>query len=189
MENTFAQAVAKWQNFYILAGGAAATLTGLLFIAVSLHIDLFSDSVDSRVRELAEGTLLNFVSVLVISLVMTSADASPSGIGIPLLAVAIFQSFRSVETSIKRYREMRKHAPGRFQLRFLLWQVPFASSALLIYVSLTLLSGDISKLYWLVWGVIPILLVATNNAWNMLVRLAQYKQRLAAQKAQPANTP
>ncbi len=28
---------AGWQNFYVMVGGAAAALTGLLFVAMSLH--------------------------------------------------------------------------------------------------------------------------------------------------------
>ena len=27
----------SWQNFYIMVGGAAAALTGLLFVAMSIH--------------------------------------------------------------------------------------------------------------------------------------------------------
>ena len=29
-----------WQNFYLLTGGAAATLTGLIFVAASLGANL-----------------------------------------------------------------------------------------------------------------------------------------------------
>ena len=36
MPDTLSQALRDWQNFYILAGGASATLAGLMFVAISL---------------------------------------------------------------------------------------------------------------------------------------------------------
>lgn len=30
---------APWQNFYVMSGGASAALTGLLFVAMSLHAE------------------------------------------------------------------------------------------------------------------------------------------------------
>jgi hypothetical protein len=31
------QDTSEWQNFYIMCGGAAAALTGLVFLALSMH--------------------------------------------------------------------------------------------------------------------------------------------------------
>jgi hypothetical protein len=39
MAEDFAAIIVGWHDFYMLAGSAAATLLGLLFVAVSLHID------------------------------------------------------------------------------------------------------------------------------------------------------
>ncbi len=41
MESEFAAAIARWQNFESLAGSVAATLLGLLFVAVSIRPALF----------------------------------------------------------------------------------------------------------------------------------------------------
>jgi hypothetical protein len=38
----FAQIISDWETFYLLSGTAAATLIGLLFIAVSIHIEIFN---------------------------------------------------------------------------------------------------------------------------------------------------
>src|SRR6266478_2927898 len=37
MRRMSAHDTAGWQNFYVMVGGAAAALTGLLFVAMSLH--------------------------------------------------------------------------------------------------------------------------------------------------------
>jgi hypothetical protein len=41
MDNTFSQALSEWTAFYALMGGAAATLLGLLFVAVSVRLNIF----------------------------------------------------------------------------------------------------------------------------------------------------
>ena len=37
----FSQMVGEWETFYLLTGTAAATLIGLLFVAVSINIEPF----------------------------------------------------------------------------------------------------------------------------------------------------
>ncbi len=54
---SFQTAVGGWHDFYILAGTAAATLVGLLFVGLSLHLRVVIAS--SEVRSLARVTLAN----------------------------------------------------------------------------------------------------------------------------------
>ena len=37
---TYADALQSWRDFYVTAGAAAATLVGLLFVGLSLHIQV-----------------------------------------------------------------------------------------------------------------------------------------------------
>lgn len=40
-----------WQNFYVLMGGASATLTGLMFVAISLGMNLArNEQTDEAIR-------------------------------------------------------------------------------------------------------------------------------------------
>src|SRR5438445_501619 len=57
-----------WHDFYILAGTAAATLVGLLFVGLSLHLRIVVAS--SEVRSLARVTLANFGAILFVALFM-----------------------------------------------------------------------------------------------------------------------
>lgn len=50
MSDPFAEPIASWENFYMLTGTAAATLVGLIFVSVSLHIDFIaSNKKDSNI--------------------------------------------------------------------------------------------------------------------------------------------
>jgi len=55
----------RWHDFYIVAGTSSATLVGLLFVGLSLHLrEVLSRS---EVRSLARVTLANFGIVLFVS--------------------------------------------------------------------------------------------------------------------------
>src|SRR5438309_9300905 len=72
-------AASGWHDFYILAGTASATLVGLLFVGLSLHLRIVVTT--SEVRSLARVTLANFGAVLFVSLFMVILhDTSSSGL-------------------------------------------------------------------------------------------------------------
>jgi hypothetical protein len=59
------ECIAGWQPFFIMAGGAAAALAGLLFIALSIHVREIAAHPAFRYRALA--TLSIPLVVLVVS--------------------------------------------------------------------------------------------------------------------------
>ncbi|MFN2581862.1 MAG: hypothetical protein ABR498_03870 [Candidatus Dormibacteria bacterium] len=74
------QSVAQgWHDFFLTAGAAAATLVGLLFVGLSLH--LRTVLARPEVRALARVTLANFTSVLFVALFMLiPQDARNAGL-------------------------------------------------------------------------------------------------------------
>jgi modulator of FtsH protease len=73
-----------WHDFFIASAGAAAALTGLLFVALSLHIRYIA--VNPLHRNQARGSLIGLVQVLVISLaVLVRQPASWAGIELALI--------------------------------------------------------------------------------------------------------
>jgi hypothetical protein len=77
----------KWATFATVSGGAAAGLTGLLFVAVSIRIDFIAKSQELRNR--AAQTLALFVSVLFVAIVLSIPDQSYAALGVELLVVAL----------------------------------------------------------------------------------------------------
>jgi modulator of FtsH protease len=56
-----------WHDFFLAAAGAAAALTGLLFVALSLHMRYIAS--ERRYRNMARGSLIGLVMVLVQGLI------------------------------------------------------------------------------------------------------------------------
>ena len=50
-----------WQNFFLMVGGGAAALTGLVFVALSLNLEVIAH--DTTHTHRAIGTLAGFAAV------------------------------------------------------------------------------------------------------------------------------
>jgi hypothetical protein len=172
MNTPFAQALERWHDFYLLAGGAAATLIGLLFIAASLHPEMFADGTASRARLAAAQALSNFFVVLAVALVFLMPDQTPQTSGIVLLIIAILGLMRLGSIALQ---QRRGQIPGEIgSLLVYYYVLPFAYSVSMLYVAVTLWTGDSAGMGWLVWVVISILIGATATAWSMLTQLSSF---------------
>ncbi|HYZ01318.1 MAG TPA: hypothetical protein VFA92_07480, partial [Candidatus Binatia bacterium] len=62
----FEVALESWHDFYLISGGAAAALAGLLFVGLSIHLRVVIS--EAEVRGLARVTLTNFTLLLLVAL-------------------------------------------------------------------------------------------------------------------------
>lgn len=80
----FRQSLADWAPFYALMGGAAATLLGLLFVSLSLRLDLFHRRAVADVRDFAAFAFGAFLVAIV-----TAGLALASRLRQELVALAV----------------------------------------------------------------------------------------------------
>jgi hypothetical protein len=73
-----------WDNFFIMAGTAAATLIGLLFVAVTVGTGFSRSSIEHGTRGFLTPTLIRFGGVLFLSLAVLAPWPSVWPIGIIL---------------------------------------------------------------------------------------------------------
>ena len=64
----FARSVESWHEFYVLAGTAAVTLVGLLFVALSFHLDALIDARRAHLLALARAAFSSFLYVMLLAL-------------------------------------------------------------------------------------------------------------------------
>jgi len=63
------EAFRAWQNFYLLTGATAATLTGLVFVAASLGANLKNSAqVTSGIPIFVTPTVIHFTTVLLVAM-------------------------------------------------------------------------------------------------------------------------
>ena len=122
-----------WQNFYVMAGGAAAALTGLLFVAMSLHAKAII--AHPVLGNRAVGTLISLITQLAIAGAVLSPGQSILALGVEVEIAAVFWAIFSTTSVILAWESLRVSAT-RSALR-----VTLETTAGLIWLILFLASG------------------------------------------------
>ena len=89
MDDAFAQALGEWTAFYALMGGAAATLLGLLFVAVSVRLNIFHQRQVADVRDFAAFTFGTFLVAIAVAGFAIAPHALRFSLALSLLLVGI----------------------------------------------------------------------------------------------------
>lgn len=166
--------LAAWGPFFTYLGAAAATLLGLLFVAVSLRLEIFQRKDTADVRTFAELTLIAFVAVLVsCGLCLMPHEgirvlAVPHMIigGIGLGTLALLRRRYQAMNALPQTQAAVGPAPWLGWLMGAVLGVAFVG---LIGTSLLLLTRDFSVALYALAGLDGLLLLSgTVNAWVML---------------------
>ncbi len=90
--SAFAVAAAAWQSFYLLVGTAAATLVGLMFVAVTFGATRIERVERPEVmRAFLDPTLSHFVQVMVTACLLLVPTMTPRIFGALLVVMALFR--------------------------------------------------------------------------------------------------
>lgn len=166
----------NWGTFTTVAGDAAAALLGLLFVAVSIRIDVIGRSQELRNR--ATQTMALFVTALLIAILLSIPGQSYRELGGELIALAL------VTTAVLLYLDRRAAADpvagddGAHRLAALLEAVaPNGITALLLFVAGALLVFRVhAGLDVLVVPVLAALAGGVVSAWLLMTKIPDETQ-------------
>lgn len=164
---SFANTIADWHDFYLLTAGAAATLLGLLFVAVSINLALFTDPAQPRLRAEATDTFTSFLYLVLVPLVIVAPAPDPRGLGWALL---IFSGIELVNTQRETGRVRRLLRTG--WRGYLLDLAPSICYLGVMVLAAGALLGHHRLLTdtWMIPLVATLLGTATGNAWDLMLR-------------------
>jgi hypothetical protein len=156
-----------WHDFFVTAGTAAAALTGLLFVALSIQLDRVLGHPEHRFR--ARGNFFGLTVVMVMALVVLMPTLSGRWLGVALIVP-------NLTAAAVNAWHIRRVLPTFFR-GSIVFPMRVALSYVLILmgvfggVSVTLGSGG--GLVWPAIESIGMLLIALLGAWSLLVGVAQ----------------
>src|SRR5512136_3033009 len=83
----FGDIIREWQPFYSALAAACATLTGLLFVALSINGELLRRKENAELMMIAQMTFGEFLMVLVVSLMFLIPHQAPIGLSTSLIVL------------------------------------------------------------------------------------------------------
>jgi hypothetical protein len=167
MDAPFHQMVAAWSGFYTFIGAASATLLGLLFVAVSLRLNLFHQVQVEDVRDYSVQALGQFLALVLISALFLFPDQQPWGIGVPVALLATLGIIWQVHVWRKSIRVNAPNDPSA-RSRTALYTCTLVLYAGLLIVGIAI-SRDVSWAFlWLAILSLALLTAAVVGAWSLL---------------------
>jgi len=144
-----------WQNFYVMLGGANAALTGLVFVALSIHLREVLEHPTLRPRAvIALSVLTTQIVIAAIVLVPQSVELiglEIFGVNAAFLAVDLRQNFSLVFTRARL--------------------ISLAIRAIYLYAAISLIFGLPGGFYVLALAVVVTLGRTMTSAWALLTAL------------------
>lgn len=171
MPVSLAQSLRDWQNFYFMIGTASATLTGLLFLSVSLGTHLVAAR-EEGVRTFVTPTLVHFITVILLAAVMLIPVHTALSLSALLIAIGVAGCAYTLQVTLRMIRRPDQEAvdPGHW-----LWHaiLPLVSYGAALAVAALLLAGSLDGLVWLSGSEIVLTIVGIHNAWDLVLWLAR----------------
>jgi hypothetical protein len=159
--------LAGWDNFYVIAGGAAGGLTGLTFVVISLAADA------RRVKHVAvkafvTPTIVHFGCVLALAAYLTMPRHSIASLSLGLGAMG-FAGLVYIGTIARAIHLMRgDYTPV---LEDWLWNVIFPALCFCILLATAILFSIFPKQcpYGVAAAIMLLMIVGIHNAWDIAV--------------------
>jgi len=161
-------AFSDWHDFYVLLGGAAATLVGLTFVAASIGAGVLTTDHEHGLRTFITPTVVHFAAILGAALLILAPFTSGRGLGVALFAEGI----GGIAYSLFIVREIRRSKYiASLVLIDRVWYAlaPVVAYAVLAGAAGALVAGSPSHPAMLAGGLGLLMLAGIRNAWDMMV--------------------
>jgi hypothetical protein len=175
--HSFAATAGLWQNFYLLVGTAAATLVGLMFVAVTFGAGTVNPETSASARSFLDPTFTHFVQVLFTACLVTVPTMEANLLGSLLLLV----TFTRTGYLVRVHRHMKAAQQVHHDIELSDWMMgivlPLICYLLLGATGVAFLLGYSAAFGALAIVTVVILLIGIFGAWELMVWLALSRMR------------
>jgi len=166
-----------WGNFYAIIGTAAATLTGLMFVVVTLSAGLRRQGAGSET--MGAFSTPNVVHFCIALLIAALLSAPWSGLAIPDLLLGLIGLSGTIYISIvlRRFTRQRTYKPV---LEDWAWHIviPFVCYTALFVAAVVLLSSPVLAMFFIGAVTVLFLFIGIHNSWDTITYITVELPRL-----------
>ena len=163
-----------WQNFYVVIGTAAATLTGLMFVAVTLIAQRQSRMPDEANAAFATPTIVHFGAALLIAAIFSAPWQVLWYVSLLLGLIGVSGATYTVVIA----RRLRRQAgdPDRYTpvMEDWIWHtvLPFVAYIALFIAAIALSSNSSPSLFFMGAATVLLLFIGIHNSWDTVTFIA-----------------
>ncbi len=154
---------AEWHDFFVVTGGGAAALAGLVFVAMSINLDVLAHNATHRYR--AINMLTGFVAAFIICALALMGGQGNQAVGTEWLVVAT----AAAVSYVHNYVQAAKQGGAKAALRPDRLGAGVTCYVAEIVGAVVLILGYVAGLYVAAVGLIISLPLLIAGAWLLLV--------------------
>ena len=157
----------EWRDFFLVVGGAAAALTGLVFVALSLNLDVVVRDATHRYR--AIGTMTNFAGIFVVCALALMGGQHHVAVATEWLLVSTGAG------AVYVYGYLRARTAGGSRTTLSVLRTVSGSGLYVAEIagSIVFLLGAIAGLYIAAVAMVLLAAYSVSGAWLLLVGVHQ----------------
>ena len=172
MQEALLSPLATWQNFYVIIGSAAATLTGLLFVVIALiaGVRVRVSSPSSGIAVFSTPNVFHFGAALLVAASLSAPWQALWQAGV-LLGLAGLGGATYVVIVLRRARRQTDYQPVMEDWLFHT-VFPLVSYTALVVTALLLPGYPAPALFVIAAATVLLLFIGIHNAWDNVTYIA-----------------
>jgi len=174
--------LAEWESFYIIIGGSAAALTGLMFVVIAVVADAGPRAATPLgISGFVTPTIVHFCAALLISAVLSAPwpghhlvqfSIGLVGIGGIFYSIAVWRRVRIVTTYTMVFEDWAWHVI-----------LPLIAYAVTLVAALTVAHETVLAMFLIGGGSLLLVFIGIHNAWDTVTHLTL--QRIQREQEKP----
>lgn len=181
MHEAVVSPLTSWENFYVIVGSAAAALTGLMFVVITLIAGNRVQGTGGGIAAFGTPTIVHFCAALLIAAILAAPWPTLWFASLPL-GLCGFGGMVYIFVVMQRTRRQTDYTPV---LEDWLWHVliPLIAYTALVVTSILLPIVPVPTLFGIGTAILLFLFIGIHNAWDTLTYIAI--ERMQIERMQP----
>jgi len=172
VQETAVSLLTTWENFYVIIGTAAATLTGLMFVAITLIARMRDRRSNEAVEAFSSPTVVHFCTALLVAAILSAPWQALWNAGL-LLGLA---GLGGVTYAVIVVLRARRQADYQLVVEDWLWYTafPLVSYIAFVVAAILLSVNAAPALFVIAAATLLLLFTGIHNAWDTVTYVAIY---------------